>query len=147
MANRSMSRWRFSIEKELVDLYLVATIGSSGAVTLKRWNGSAYVTAGSDGWGGIKSITKESTAGQYTVVLQDKYNRLVHFDACFEVPTTGLPAAPVVGEIPGNTDVTAATPQIQVQCTTAGGGSATNPASGEVMHLHFVLQNTSTGGA
>ncbi len=65
-----------------VRLYLKATIGASGAVTIDAPNSS-----------GILSITKESTAGQYTILLPETYNKFLGAQVT-QVLASGIPAAP-----------------------------------------------------
>lgn len=71
MANRNYNR-KQALEKEVKEIYLEATIGSSGAPTLTRALG-------------IESITRTGT-GDYTIQLQDKYNRLMCTSISVEYP-------------------------------------------------------------
>lgn len=123
MSNRYMFQFRYSLERDLCDLYAQVTIGSTGAPTL--------VSASSKG---IASIARNS-AGKYTVTLSDKYNSLLDMDVLFK-STTGIPAAADVGMI--SADVSGAK-TVVFQCSAAG--VATDPASGATMFIHLALRN------
>lgn len=68
MANRTYNR-RQALEKEVKDLYIKISIGASGAPSLV--SGAAI---------GAASISRNS-AGDYTLVLQDRYVALKYMDA------------------------------------------------------------------
>jgi hypothetical protein len=129
MANRTFYKGAKMLERDPVILFLRATIGASGAVTLNEGKG-------------VTSITKESTAGQYTIVLQDKYAALLAMSAHLEIPTTGLAAGPDIAMLgsltTGNT--------LKIQCSAPTGASnvqaATNPASGEILKVMLVLRDS-----
>lgn len=127
MANRMFNQFRYSLEKAVVDLYAKVAIGATGAPTLSTANSK-----------GIASITRNST-GDYTVVLQDKYYKLLDF-RCVFLDTSGLPDAPLIG-LDNSTDVTAASPVVRFVCCSSVGTPA-DPASGETMYLHFTLANS-----
>lgn len=130
MSNRFMQQFRFSLEKKPTDIWAQATIGASGAPTL--------VAAKSKG---VKSIVRNS-AGDYTWTLSDTYNRVLSFEALFQ-SATGIPAAPSVGLKGAPAVGTLAAPVINFVCSTAGGGAATDPGSGETMYLHAELSDSS----
>jgi len=122
--------------KQTWKLYLKATIGASGAVTID----SAQARSN-----GIVSITKEATAGQYTIVFgtssssKDVWPKFYQLAANF-ISASGAPAAPIVYVKTDNSAV-AATCAITIQCLN-GSLAATNPASGEVMLLEFTFSNS-----
>ena len=66
MANRYYNQAQYTAERAPVTLFGTLTVGASGAVSAVK----GY---------GIKSITKVATAGQYEIVLSDKFFR------CLEV--------------------------------------------------------------
>jgi hypothetical protein len=125
MANRRMSQFRQSIENVVADLYMVVTIGATGAPTLTRAQG-------------VTSITRNG-AGQYTVVLQDLYNQLLGIDVMFYASTSAAAAPMVVLE--SNTIATDST--FILQCRAIDNSTATDPADGEIMYIHLALRNSS----
>ncbi len=128
MANRRLYQFRYSYERDLVDIYGTITItGSSGAV-------DSYTGKG------IASVTKESTAGQYTIALTDSFNLLMSMDAV-TLNATGISATPSLGIITNSVN-SAAAPLITVQFSAAG--SATNPAASDVIYFHICCRNAST---
>lgn len=82
MANKYFYATQYSYEVEPVKLYGRLTIGAAGAVV-----------AGKNGLG-IKSITKETADGQYTIELADKYARLLFVNA-ITVGTAALDVAAI----------------------------------------------------
>lgn len=68
MANRLYQQFQYTAERAPVTLYATLAVGASGAVSAVK----GY---------GIASITKEATAGQYTVVLSDKFTRALSVQA------------------------------------------------------------------
>lgn len=129
MGSKLLNEFRYSLEKKPVDLFAQATIGSSGAITLSAANSK-----------GITSITKKSTAGQYTVVFKDAFQRLMDFNVKF-IAATGVAAAPHVFL------VSRTTTGCVLQCCNASGTSAAlaagNPGSDEVMLMTFTLSDSS----
>lgn len=132
MASRLYTQFRYSLEKYVVDLWGHADIGASGAVS---------AVAG----GGISNVVKEATAGQYTIVLEDKYNRLLDVDvkimddavtSVAQVQILQNPAT-VQADFVGDKSVT-------IQCLDFA-GAAVNPASGARLVLHVTVRNTQVG--
>ncbi len=136
MANRFGQQFSFTMAKQVWKVYLKATIGASGAVTLDSSQARSN---------GIVSITKEATAGQYTVVFgttsskKDVWPKFYGMQASF-ISTSAAPAAPIV-YVDDNSSATAASCSITVQCLDYAGNAA-NPASGEVMLLEFTFSNS-----
>jgi hypothetical protein len=126
MANRFFNQFRGALEKGTVDLFAKITVSGGGAPTL--------VTANSKGF---TSITRNSP-GNYTLQLQDKYQRLLGFKVGFQ-SESGIAAAPNVG-LSGAPGVAGATPVVQFVCSL--GGVATDPASGETMYVAVTLSNS-----
>lgn len=127
MANRFFNQFSFGLEKAPVRLYAKVAIGASGAPTLSAANSK-----------GISSITRNS-AGDYSLVLQDTYYKLMHF-AVRPQNATGISASPDVG-IKANTVTSATSPGVRFVCST--GGVATDPASGDTLFIEIVLGNSS----
>jgi hypothetical protein len=138
MANRNFSTNGLSLEKKTVTLWLRVAIGATGAPTLQAWNAASksWVSAPTGGWAGVKSITRNS-AGKYTIVLQDKYTKIlaawVGF-ICDAAPAAGSTHAFSTGTDP----TTAGGGTVIVQCRN-NSGTATDPASGEVMTVEIEL--------
>lgn len=124
MANRNFNQFSLALEKLQVNLFASATIGSTGACTL--------VTANSKG---IASITRNS-AGNYTIVLQDKYYKFLDFSVTTK-NASGVSAAPNVGMISNNMS----TPSINFVMST--GGTPTDPASGDTLYMRITASNSS----
>lgn len=126
MANRNFNQFRYSLEKNVVDLWAKVTF-SSGAATVARGKG-------------IASITKNGT-GTYDVVLQDKYVALLGFDASFK-DATGAGAAVPLSRFAyiSAEDVTAGTMTVVF---TVLANTVTDPADATVAYLHFTLSNSS----
>jgi hypothetical protein len=151
----TMTPESYSLNKQRVTLYAVMNIGASGAVTLQAWTPTAaqvtgaYSAAASStssalspgGAQGIQSVSKESTAGQYTVALQDTYQRLLGVRATSIVATTGIPAAPDVGVVKPS-GVNGLTTQNTVVVQFSAAGVATDPASGEQILLEITLDKS-----
>lgn len=79
MANRMWTQFRYSLEKAPVDVFITLTGAGASAPTLNSWTGTAVATAGSGGYKGVKSVTRNGV-GDYTITFQDTYNRLLGFD-------------------------------------------------------------------
>lgn len=127
MANRTFAENRYSLEKQVVDLYLKVTFGASGAPTITR--GKGFV-----------SVAKNAT-GVYTITLQDKYNALLGADLAWQLATT----VPGVHHWSIDAETVASTKTVKVNLwdNTAAGGVAKEPASGDVCYLHLALSNSS----
>jgi hypothetical protein len=172
MSSLAYNQFQFSLIKKKVSLFAVMDIGSSGAVTLKQWSPSVGASAGTysnaqtspanafspAGTQGIASVVKETAAGQYTATFQGSFARLLGIRASFLVPTSGIPAAPIVGVVgvtpgvansPGTVTFQFSAPQVTTSqfgtgTTVTLGSVATNPASGERIIVEFVLDDSST---
>jgi hypothetical protein len=171
MSSLAYTQFDFSLVRKKVTLFAVVDIGASGAATLKQWTPPAAAVAGaySDaqttpanayspaGTQGVATVTKEATAGQYTFTFQGSFTRLLGARHTCLVPTTGLPAAPILGVVgvtpgvasaPGTITVQLAAPQVTTAQFGTGtdatlGSVATNPANGERIIFEFVLDDSS----
>lgn len=121
MANRNFNR-RQSLEKEVKDLYARISIGNTGAPTIVN----GY---------GITSITRNG-AGDYSVVLTDRYSSLKFF----EVVHLSSSAQDLQFQLHSET-VSATTKTVRFLCLT--GATPTDPASGKVLLLKLEVKNTS----
>lgn len=127
MANRYFDQFALSLEKQKVLLFSKATIGAAGAPTLDAANSK-----------GIASMVRNS-AGNYTITLQDTYNRLLGAHIVLIVGS-GTPAAPLSFIV---SEAVATTKAIVVQFTAVDGTTATDPASGEQVRISLQLKNSS----
>lgn len=126
MANRLFQQFRFSLEKQVVELWFKATIGASGAPTL--------VAADSKG---VASISRNS-AGEYTITLQDTYVKLLDASFC-QLLAGGVNAAPVACL---QSEAVASTKTIVVQFS-SGAGAAADMDSGTVLRGRVTVSNSS----
>src|SRR5690349_4023080 len=108
-----------SKQREVATLFLQATIGASGAVTLA----SAQSI-------GITSITKEATAGQYTILLQDKYARLLNLSVSQLLGSATAIDAPSWQMLSEDVD---GVKTIVVQFYAADAATEANPGDGTVL--------------
>lgn len=129
MANRRLFQFRYSYDRDMVEIWGSATIGSSGAVS--SYSGT-----------GISSIVKESTAGQYTINLVDSFNSLKMVSSLVK-NSSGIPASPIMGLVSEQVSSLTA-PKLVVQFSDVETPAATNPASGDVIYFHITLKNSST---
>lgn len=135
MANRWGNQFTHSLVKDTWKLYAKCTFGSSGAVTLAA---VPYKD-------GIVSVTKESTAGQYTFVFGTQDGMLDVWPyfmnaTCVFLLGSGAPAAPIMYVIT-NATATAGTCSMTIQLLDYAGAAA-NPASGEVGFFEFTFSNS-----
>lgn len=128
MANRRMNQFRYSLETAVVELFSKISFGTTGAPTL--------VSASPSVNQGIASVSRLS-AGKYRITLSDNYVRLMELKHVFVNATA--PAAPGMYVTADNSS--AATPTIDIQFNSAG--TATDPASGEIVLLQLALKNSS----
>lgn len=126
MANRRFYQFRLSLEPQIVDLYLHATFGSSGSVTLDAAKSR-----------GIKSIHHDGN-GTYTIHLQDTYTQLMMIDNLNI--SSAAPASPTM-RLYNDAVNNASDPSFAVVFSSAG--TDTNPASGEQIKMQISLKNSS----
>lgn len=120
------------LEVDLVKLFGSVVIGSSGAVT--SFQG-----------GGIASVVKESTAGQYTITLSDRFAFFLmgHFRT---VGASALAVAAIqVLETPATFQADIKSDgAITIQCLDFA-GAAVNPASGAELMFELVMRQSKIG--
>jgi hypothetical protein len=124
MANRRTYQFQGSNIAGIVRINAKVTFGASGAPTLASTNNSF-----------ISSITRNS-AGDYTIALADAYNGLLGVRHVFNSGSSA-PASPALWV---KTDAVT-TKSLRIVFNLAG--TATDPASGEIVLLEIVLKNTS----
>lgn len=129
MANRYLTQFPLAFEKKVVNIFGKVTFGSSGAPTLDAANSK-----------GIVSVTRNS-AGVYTFVfgtkagMLDVYNKLLCVKHMFNSGSSA-PASPGM-YIKANSIATVGTCSMQVVFNSAG--TATDPASGEIVYIQFLF--------
>lgn len=121
MANRNYNR-KQALEKEVKEIYLEASIGAAGAPTLVRGLG-------------VTSITRTGT-GDYTIQLQDKYNRLMCASISVEYPSPQTLFSRVDHES------VAIDGKIYIGFGTTG-DSSRELTNGSVLKIRFDLKNSS----
>lgn len=120
------------LEKDLVHLYADITIGASGAVTSVKG-------------GGIATVVKQGTAGQYNVTLDSAFSKLLFLNATF----VGSAASTIDSVQVLMTDAAAKTAlktgaAIVIQLYNAA-GTAADATSGSVMKLKLEVRRTTVG--
>jgi len=133
MANRSFLPPLGALEVDVVDLFAKITIGTSGSVT---------ASGGSYSGKGIASVTKESTAGQYTILLSDAYNSFLFGSVSLMDDTDSSPATVAVETRFISEDVDSAK-TIVIQGYNSDDGAVDDYASGAVLYVHLKLRNSS----
>ena len=129
-SNRMFSRDQMTLEKDTVTLFANVTIGASGAVS-------------SSFGGGLVSVVKESTAGQYTVTFDKGYSRLFSYDVRV-VHSSVTAVASVQIKLTPAALLTAVqtTGAIVFQCLDFA-GAAVNPESGAALLIKVTYRRTS----
>lgn len=136
--NRWCNQFALTFEKRIVKVFARVTIGGTGAPTLDAVNSK-----------GIVSVTR-SSAGIYVFVfgtragLLDTYVGTACVHAIFNTAGNAgaLPAAPICF-IKSSSISTPAVASMTLEFTNnAASPAATDPASGEVMHVEFTFRDS-----
>lgn len=127
MANRWFNQFRYSFLKYPVDLVAQVAIGAAGAPTLSAARSR-----------GILSITRNA-AGRYTVVLDDRYQRLLKLE--HNVVIAAGTTSGVVELVVMVDSSNAAAKSVQFQFLDAAGVAA-DIANGAVLKLKFEMTNS-----
>lgn len=125
MASSRLFQFRYSYERDLVDIMLKMSIGAAGAPTLLNSKG-------------VTGVVRNS-AGNYTISLKDNFNVLLAAE--HSQVSSSAPAAPTMTVVTDSSNSQTA-PLVIVQFSI--GGVATDPANGEVQMIHLILRNAST---
>jgi hypothetical protein len=128
MANRRTYQFSGNNVAGVTRIFAKVTIGASGAPTL--------VTTGVHGNNGYITAIARNSAGDYTVTLADAWNALLGM-TIRTINATGVSAAPSVN-IKSNA---VTTKSLGFVC--ASGATPTDPASGDILLLEFLLKNSS----
>ncbi len=139
MANRFFEQFRWSLEKNVTDIYAYVTFGAAGACTL-----STSATKSSKG---VVSVTHDGT-GLYTFVfgtnaaMLDTYYKLLDVNVTWDGITDGdAPLAPLF-YLSANSIATVGTASLQLTLT-ASNGTATDPEDTDAAYFHFTFGNSS----
>lgn len=133
MANRFLEQFAFFFEKFVVTIFARVAIGAAGAVS-----GSAI-------GGGISSIAKQATAGQYLVTLSDKYYKLLHArGTVINATISGVASVQILQDPATLQSGFSTTPAFLIQCVDYA-GAAVNPPSGSQIYLEIKVRNSSIG--
>lgn len=132
MSYKGTSRDVEAYERQIIHIYGNVAIGASGAVgTIKG--------------GGIVTVVKEATAGQYSVTLVQPINQILSARASIMDDAVSAIAAVQVLEDPAAVQAGIKSDgKILLQCLDFAGAAA-NPASGASLRLEFVVRRTSSG--
>lgn len=129
MSNRNLrSQFIYSNAALYTKLLARVSIGSSGAPTIVSGTGM-----------GIASVVR-SSAGLYVITLQDTYNTLLGVNVISNSGASA-PAAPLVN-IAASAVSSLTAPHVTIQCRVPA-GTATDPASGEILHIEINLNRSS----
>jgi hypothetical protein len=132
ITSRNYYRNYNTLEVDVVNIFGQLNIGAAGAVS-------------SFSGGGIKSVTKEATAGQYTIELTDLFARILMAKFQSMAPGASLVGAIQLFETPATfqADVKA-DGKITIQCLDFA-GAAVNPASGEAIMIDIKARQSKIG--
>ena len=130
MASRIMDKV-FGLQKQMVILEGRFAVGSAGAVS------------GLQG-AGIKSVTKESGTGVYSIVLDDRYDRFLGINFTVAHATDSGVAVVMLTDVSPDGNVKAGT-ALPVLCLDYA-KSAANPADGSVVFFTIILRNSTIKG-
>lgn len=126
------SRDTMVLERDVVHLYVDVVVGASGAVTSAKG-------------GALLSVTKLATAGQYSVLLDAGFQKLLHVSAqMLGASASGVSSIDVLqapATVVTNLKTGAA---LVIQCYDYA-GAAVNPASGSVIKLKLEVRRTTVG--
>ena len=128
MANRRMFQFRYSVQRDIVDLTLKASIAAAGVPTLSTTDAK-----------GIASITRLA-AGQYRISLQDNYQALM---AAQIVVLNATASAAPLSQLISEQVISVTAPQVVIQLLDAAGVAA-DPDDGATLLVHLMLRNAST---
>lgn len=121
-----------SLEKQVVHLFIDIDIGASGAVTTAKG-------------GALASVTKQATAGQYNIVLDSNYSRLLGFHvSALGASATGVAATDILQSPAALLTAIKTTGALVLQCYDYA-GAAVNPASGTRLKVKLEVRRSTVG--
>jgi len=143
MANRTWTQFQGSLEKAVTSVFCTVTGTGASLPTLNGWNGSALTTAGTGGYKGVKSLTRNGQ-GDITFTFTDNYTRLLDLSAnalAIDGSTTPLAVAYWIKAI-NTTATTGATVRIIFYLATPG--TAIDMGTNDRWFFQFVFSNSSS---
>lgn len=121
-----------TLEVDVINLFGSFILGAAGAVS--SFQG-----------GGIKSITKLTTAGQYEIELTERFARILMINSQVMGAAISGVAAVQVLETPATFQASVkADGKITIQCVDKD-GAAVNPASGEALYIDLKARQSKIG--
>jgi hypothetical protein len=130
MNSNFRSQFNYSMAGKAETIRAEVAIGAAGAPTLVAGTGA-----------GVLSIAR-TAAGAYTVVLRSPSFALTGVRATMQSGASA-PTAPLLNVV-SDTINSSAVPALQIQFRSLA-GAATDPASGEIIHLTIELNGSNTG--
>ena len=143
MANRQFTQFQYSLEKAVTSIFCTLTGTGASVPTLNGWSGSALTTAGTGGYKGVKSLTRNGQ-GDITFTFTDNYVRLLDVSAnalAIDGSTTPLAVAYWLKAI-NATATTGATVRIIFYLATPG--TAIDLGTNDRWFLQFTWSNSSS---
>jgi len=131
MANSQFYQFTMSKNAALTLLSGQFTAGGTGAVTLIQGSG-------------ISTITRAS-AGRYTIVLEENYNKLLNAAIQTVRSAVGTTTGVLGAEVSVDNVAATSSPSITIQCMDAAGADV-DPATGAVVKFTIVMRNSSVKG-
>ncbi len=128
MASRLFKQPLGSLEVDTVELFATWTVGAAGAVDTSSAKGLTVTNTGT---------------GEYTLTLQDAYNRLLDCSATLLDATASNPATVGVAFQCKSEDVSSSTPDLVIRASTLDDGAAADPREGARVLVRLVLRNSS----
>jgi hypothetical protein len=130
MASRILDKV-MALQKQIVILEGRFSVGSSGAVSGLKGSG-------------IKSVTKESGTGVYSIVLDDRFDRFLGINFAVAHATSSGVAAVMLTDVSPDGNLQAGT-ALPVLCLDFA-NSAANPADGSVVFFNIMVRNSTIKG-
>lgn len=138
MANFYGYQFPLTYEADTVTIFGNIVVGASGAVA--SFQG-----------GGVFNVVKESTAGQYSITLLDRFSRFLSFDACvIDDAVTQIAQIQILEAGATFQADIAADKTFKIQCLAVESDAtpvliAANPADTAVINFKVVMRNSTVG--
>lgn len=132
MANRYFKQFQYTLEQDSVSLFGSLLIGAAGAVTTTKG-------------GGIASIAKQATAGQYLITLTDNFARFFNLTGVFVgTSASGVASVQILQAASTFQADFVANKTLLVQFYDFA-GAAVNAASGSLFEFELKVRNSTVG--
>lgn len=151
MADRQFQQIAYTIEKSPVTLWIPIAFNGTGAPTLLQWNPGTRTYAAAPSIGsrhGAISIARNS-AGNFTLILRDTYQRLMEIG--WSIISSANPVAiTIAARAASNPNATNAATATGLSTTSnsinfvvfSAAGTPADPAATELGEIKLVLQNS-----